>query len=283
MNFAAVAVIGAGRVGLSFARALHRAGHPVSVLTRREQRLPDPLEIASTRWGPILSTVTAALVAVPDDEIPGVAARIADLGVLNQRHVVLHLSGSLGRDALAPLEQSGAGLGSLHPLQSFADRDGDTPLRGVAAVLEGDNRAISVGRDLAMSIGMLPMAVDTARKPRYHAAAVFASNYLVTLTAMAEKLATEAGLTTARGLFLPIMRQTLLNLATHTPVDALTGPIRRGDVGTVRAHIDTLSGDDRELYLALARETLKLAEMQLTPDVVAEMRRVLSSSGAGPA
>jgi predicted short-subunit dehydrogenase-like oxidoreductase (DUF2520 family) len=277
VNLAAVAVIGGGRVGLSFARALHRAGHPVSVLTRREQRLPEPLELASTLWGPILSTVTAALVAVPDDEIPAVAARIANLGVLNQRHVVLHLSGSLGREALAPLEASGAGLGSLHPLQTFADRDGDTPLRGVAAVLEGDNRAISVGRDLAMSVGMLPMAVDTAQKSLYHAAAVFASNYLVTLTAMAEKLAAKAGLTTARGLFLPIMRQTLLNLATNTPGDALTGPIRRGDVGTVRAHLAALQGDERALYAALGRETLKLAAPHLSADVVAELEGLLGA------
>lgn len=280
MNLAAVAVIGGGRVGLSFARALHRAGHPVSVLTRREQRLPDPLEIASTRWGPILSTVTAALVAVPDDEIPGVAARIADIGVLNQRHVVLHLSGSLGRDALAPLEQSGAGLGSLHPLQSFADRDGDTPLRGVAAVLEGDNRAISVARDLAVSMGMLPMALESAHKTRYHAAAVMVSNYLVTLTAVAEKLAAGAGLTTARGLFLPLMRQTLLNLATHTPGDALSGPIRRGDVGTVRAHLATLEGEERELYVALGRETLTLAEPHLAAEVVAELRALLREAHA---
>ena len=275
MNLPAVAIVGAGRVGLSLARALLHSGHSVSVLTRREQRLPEPLEIASTRWGPIISTVSVVIIAVPDDQIPEVVDRIRELGVLGHRHVVIHLSGHLGRAVLEPLEQSGAGLGSMHPLQTFVDRDGGTPLRGVAAVLEGDLRAISVARDLAVSMGMLPMALDTAHKARYHAAAVMASNYLVTLTAVAEKLAAEAGLTTARGMFLPLMRQTLLNLATHTPADALSGPIRRGDVGTVRAHLAALEGEERELYVALGRETLTLAEPHLAAEVVAELRGLL--------
>lgn len=275
MTPAGAAVIGAGRAGKTVARALAVAGHPVAVLSRRLQALPAPLDATLTQWGPAISTVSVVILAVPDDRISEVAERLAHLGVITQRHTVLHLSGLLDRSALAALEPTGAGLGSLHPLQTFLGDDAPAMLRSVPAVLEGDIRAVSVGRDLAMSMGMVPIAVETGQKVRYHAAAVFASNYLVALTAVAERLARQAGLGEGRGLFLPLMRQTLINLTAETPAEALTGPIRRGDVGTVRAHLDALTGPERTLYLALGREALALAKPNLAAGQVAELARLL--------
>ena len=112
-------------------------------------------------------------------------------------------------------------------------------------------------------------------KPEYHAAAVFASNYVVVLAALAERLGREAGLDVSWRLFLPLMRQTIDDLGAHDPAATLTGPIRRGDVGTVRAHLAALPEPVRSLYAALGREALALARSQLDARTVEQLEDLL--------
>ena len=116
------------------------------------------------------------------------------------------------------------------------------------------------------------------RKPLYHAAAVFSSNYVVTLAAVAERLARDAGAGDASGqLFHALLANTVRNLEHQDPATALTGPIRRGDVGTVAAHLRVLSGSDRILYVALAREALRLARTSgLEEHEARQLERVLN-------
>lgn len=277
MTAPAIAVVGGGRVGLSLARALARSG-PVAVLSRGVRPLPAPLAPSTVAWEPALAAADVVLVAVPDDAIGAVALRLAQGGAVQARHAVLHTSGRQDRSALAALEASGASRGSFHPLQTLRDPEGSPEaLVGAPAVLEGDTRAVDMGRALAIRLQMAPaLEIPASGKPRYHAAAVFASNYLVVLADVAARLARGAGLEATAELFLPLMGRTLVHLGDGDPAAALTGPVRRGDVGTVEAHLAALDGEARALYLLLAREALALAEREgLDEERAAALRQVL--------
>ncbi len=256
-----IAVVGPGRVGLSLARALVASGATVAVLGREAAALPEPLEPASPVWEPILGASDIIVVAVPDDAIGDVALTLARGGAVGANHVVLHTSGLHDRSALAALAGSDAALGSWHPLQTFTNPAGNPELlAGAPAVIEGDARACDAGRMVSERLGMAPvLEIAADRKASYHAAAVFASNYVVVLADIAARLARDAtGTAWPQGLFLPLMRQTVDNLA-GGPIAALTGPVRRGDVGTIERHLRALEGQERVIYLALAREALRIA------------------------
>jgi predicted short-subunit dehydrogenase-like oxidoreductase (DUF2520 family) len=265
-----VAVIGAGRVGLTLARALVRSGRAVAVLGRHAEALPDPLETATLVWEPAIAVANLILVAVPDDAIGEVALNLARGGAVGPDHVVLHTSGIHDRTALAALYASRAALGSWHPLQTFARPLGEPEaLAGSPAVIEGDDRALAAGRELAAVLHLRPVIEIAAQeKARYHAAAVFASNYLVVLADIATRLARDAaGAAVPATVFLPLMRRTLANIGKE-PAAALTGPISRGDAGTIALHLGALPGPERVAYVALAREALALAiRSGLKPDL----------------
>jgi predicted short-subunit dehydrogenase-like oxidoreductase (DUF2520 family) len=224
------------------------------------------------------------LLAVPDGAVPSVAAELAADEVVAPRHVVLHLSGLLDRGALVPLASTGAALGSFHPLQTVSEpAAAPQRLRGAYAGIEGDERALAAGRGLAEALGMVAVPIPAAAKPAYHAGAAFAANYTTVLAAVAERVATAAGVPAevAARLYLPLIRGAAANLEIG-PAAALTGPVRRGDAGTVAAHLQALGGDDRALYLLLAREALRLAvEAGLSRDAAGAVAEVLDRSAAG--
>jgi len=264
-----IAIIGAGRMGRGLALALERAGQVVRSLGR--DRAPNATH-----------DVQLVLLAVPDGAIPAVAAELAREQAIGAEQVVLHLSGLLDRAALDALTATGAGLGSFHPLQTVADpATAPELLQGAYAGLEGDERALAAGERLATMLGMRPERLAPGAKPAYHAGAVIASNYLVALAAVAERLARRAGVTStdARSLYLPLMRGTLANLA-RGPASALTGPIRRGDEATVRRHLAALAPAERQLYRDLGLVTLELAREGGLPEAqAAAIERVLLEAG----
>jgi predicted short-subunit dehydrogenase-like oxidoreductase (DUF2520 family) len=127
-------------------------------------------------------------------------------------------------------------------------------------------------------LGLEPIALATGAKAAYHAGAVIASNYLVALAAMASRVAAAAGIPNALAdrMYLPLLLGTAENLAHVSPAEALTGPIRRGDLGTVRAHLEALTPEDRSLYARLGLETLAVARAAgLEPGRADAMERVL--------
>ncbi|HET7425456.1 MAG TPA: DUF2520 domain-containing protein [Gemmatimonadales bacterium] len=245
-----VAIIGAGRMGRGVSLALRVAGVPAALLGRDRG-------IEEVRGAALV------LVAVPDDAIGVVAAELARDRAVEPHHVVLHLSGALDRLALHALVDTGAALGSFHPLQSIADPEtAPSRLRGAYAGLEGDTRALEAGERLALALGMRAVRLAPGAKAAYHAGAVFASNYMVVLASAAAHLAERAGVPPgdAQALYLPLMAGTVANLA-QGPAGALTGPIRRGDAATVARHLSLLSGEDRELYRELGLRALELARL----------------------
>lgn len=247
--------------------ALALSGHVVSLVARTTHPVTPPLRLhRGTRDGAVRGA-EIVLLAVPDDAVTPLAGELADEDSISPGHVVLHLSGLLDREALAPLRGTGAALGSFHPLQTIADpATAAERLAGAYAGVEGDDRAAAAGEALAAALGMHPVRVSAMGKPAYHAGAVFAANFTTALAAVAERLARSAGIApeVARGLYLPLFRGAVVNLA-DGPVAALTGPVRRGDVRTIEAHLAVLGPEEARLYRLLAGEALALARQAGLP------------------
>jgi predicted short-subunit dehydrogenase-like oxidoreductase (DUF2520 family) len=255
-------------MGRGLGRALEAAGVPVRLLGR--QREPN-----DTRHAALV------LVATPDEAIGSVAGELARDGGVGREQVVLHVSGLLDRLALHALADTGAGLGSFHPLQSIADPEtAPERLAGASAGLEGDDRALQAGERLATTLRMRAVRLAPGGKTAYHAGAVFASNFVVVLAAVAQHLAHQAGVAASEvaDLYLPLRGGTMANLRLG-PAAALTGPIRRGDEATIRAHLAVLPPDQRRLYRDLGAEALKLARADgLEPGAAAAVERALAGA-----
>ena len=262
-----VGIIGPGRAGVGLALALARAGYLVRLYGRRKRVIPDPLELTvgaadaapTPAW---LAQAGVVILAVRDDAIRPLAEALARGGV-RPEHVVLHLSGAQGQEALGPLVPSRAALGSLHPLQTISDPErAPERLKGAWAAVEGMPRALDAAERIARALGMRPFRLTGKAKAIYHAGAVFASNYFVVVEAVAQRLLRHAGLSDAEAwqALRPLVEGTLENLLHQQPTDALTGPVVRGDDATIRRHLESLTKDDALLYRALGRVALELAE-----------------------
>lgn len=247
-----VAIIGPGRLGTGLARALGGGGWNVVVVGRNVQ----------AEWKAHLAGRPLVLIAVPDDAISEVATALAAAGAVGPDQVVLHTSGARDRGVLKALEGMAKGLGSFAPVQTVADpATAAERLRGAFAVLEGDPSAIAEGRRLADQLGMEKVELTAEAKVAYHAGAVLVANLGVALEAMAERVAAAGGVPAevARRIYLPLWEGMVANMAAMGAGPSLTGPVRRGDVDTVVRHLAVLRGSEREAYLALSREALRLA------------------------
>lgn len=241
------------------------------------------------------------LLAVPDGALPAVAAEVGRAlavaratappsGDAATPHlVVAHTSGATSVEVLAPCRSVGAAVLGFHPLQTFSDPlSGVARLRGCAvAVTTDDPRAAALAALVAAAIGAEPFTLADDDRALYHAAAVAASNYLVTLAFVAEGLFGLAGLPAGRALpaLLPLMQGAVDNLRAQGTVAALTGPLSRGDGGTVAAHLDALARDapeDAEVYRALGRATLPLlrARRELSAAAIDALDDLLSAPTA---
>ena len=261
-----VGVIGPGRAGVGLALALVQAGYTVRLHGRRKKAVPKPLELtvgAADEPPAWVAQAGVLILAVRDDAIFPLAEALARAEAVRADQVVLHLSGVLGQEALAPLVPSRAALGSLHPLQTISDpATAPARLEGTWAAVEGMPRAVQAAEGIAQELGMRPFRLSGKQKAIYHAGAVFASNYFVVVEAIAQRLLRHAGLsdTDAWQALRPLVEGTFENLTRQQPKDALTGPVARGDEATIRRHLESLTRDDALLYRALGRAALELAE-----------------------
>ncbi len=277
-------IIGAGAVGVAMAsllRSVPRAG-TLWVSGRRESppaheafRVPP---VVPYRQGitPPQPPPTSVLLAVPDRAIQEVASKLAESGL--PPLPILHTSGALGREPLQALADSGWSTGSLHPLVAVAaTKTGVSPLEGAWFALQADGPARQLGDEIVQIAGGSLLEIADDAKPVYHAAAVFASNYLVVLLAVAERLAASAGAdpADAREAFTTLAAGALASVKDLGPEKALTGPIARGDVETVQAHLSRLSASDRPLYSRLARAALEMSETGLPADAVRSLKALL--------
>jgi predicted short-subunit dehydrogenase-like oxidoreductase (DUF2520 family) len=228
--------------------------------------------------------------AVPDDEIYPVAARIAESMQGARRPgapqpLAIHSSGLGSIHLLKPLYEQGVRVLCLHPLQTFAGEPRAELLRDVpCAVTAHEERDLELGEQLAVRLGMKPFRLDDERKTLYHLSAVVGCNLLVALESEAKRLMDEAT-RDGQGLqHLSILLRTTMDnlLMSGDPAHALTGPVARGDVGTVRAHLRLLDRESPRLaatYRALSLEALTLAAPRLDDEQVATLRELLGTEG----
>ncbi len=285
-----VVIVGPGRMGLALGAALRQEAAVDRLIFhgRGHEPPPHPLFDAGPETGaeyrmgpyPLPSDTTVLVLAVPDSALGDVAYDVSTQGPAPAGCAALHLSGALSTDALAPLHAVGYAVGSMHPLQSVADpwSAGDR-LVGSAFAVAGEPGAVAAARRLIDGLGGRMLVIPPTKRALYHAAAVFASNYLVALLAVAVRLLQDAGVPAEDALpaILPLMRGTLENVEHLGVPAALTGPVARGDADTVRLHLARLSGEDRELYCALGRELLPLARAAgLDEHRVAELEGLLT-------
>ena len=266
-----VAIIGAGVLGTSLGILLRRAGYRVAAVCspnrRSAQEARDLIGEGDVVGDNGIAPMGADLVvlAVPDRAIPAVALEISAGGALKKGAVVTHLAGGLPANILSGVTAAGGLRGAMHPLQSFADVE--TAVRALPETyffLEGDPEAVEVLRSVVVALDGRPLTIGAADKALYHAGAVVASNFLVTLVEYAVGLLAAAGIQreTALDALLPLIRGTVANLGAVGLPDALTGPIARGDLGTVKRHLHALQkmpGDVARLYRHLARKTVEIA------------------------
>ncbi|MDA1194962.1 MAG: DUF2520 domain-containing protein [Planctomycetota bacterium] len=287
-----VAIIGAGVLGTSLGILLRRAGYEIAAVcspNRRSARVAATLIGAGDVVGDNgLAAMGADLVllAVPDRAIPSVAIEVSAGGALRRGAVVAHCAGGLPAGVLSGVTAAGGHRGAIHPLQSFADVD--TAVRMLPDTfffLEGDSEAVDVLRSVVIALDGRPVEIQGSNKAVYHAAASAASNFLVTLVDYAVTLLHHAGVPrdAALAALLPLIRGTVENLEAVGLPDALTGPIARGDIGTVKRHVralEKLPGDLVQTYRILARKTIGVAQAKGTID--ADAARQLLDILEGP-
>lgn len=257
-----VGIIGGGRVGCCLAEYLREAGVLAGLTAgsrAHSAQLAERFSLDCMTNAELWEAADVLLICVPDRVIGSVAAEIA-VQVKPAHKVVLHVSGSLGLEPLAPLARLGAHVGSLHPLQSFTG--GRTALAGVYMALAGDAEAQQAAQELVQLFGGKPFTVPDAERAAYHAAACLCSNYAVAIEALAAQLMARwtGSEESAWEALLPLFRGTAGNLMTaRVPGEALTGPIARGDVPTVAKHLAVLPKELLPVYCSLGLATTKLA------------------------
>jgi predicted short-subunit dehydrogenase-like oxidoreductase (DUF2520 family) len=263
-----VAVIGAGRVGTALAVRLLDAGHRIVAISGRAgtaDRAARYLPGVPIRPAPIAARgVEVVIIGTSDDLIEATASLLAGESAIGEGQTAIHLSGATSLGALSAPRVAGAEVLSVHPLQTFPDVDAALsriPGSGIAVTALSEAGYV-LGERLARDVGGRSFRLADEAKPLYHAAAVFASNYLVAITALADELFRDAGIPEPTEFFLPLQRATLDNVATMGPAAALTGPAIRGDAGTVAANLEALAKHAPEAvpaYVALADVALQLA------------------------
>lgn len=283
-----VGVIGAGRVGAVLAHALRAAGHEIVAAagesdasrTRAEQLLPGvPVEKPSE----VARRCELLLLTVPDDMLGNVVAMLSASGAISAGQVVVHTSGRHGLAVLEPAVAVGARPIALHPAMTFTGTTLDLPRLAdcVFGVTAGPGERELTER-LVADLGGRPMWVPEDRRTLYHAGLAHGANHLVTLVAEAIEILAAAGADDPAGTLRPLLTAALDN-ALAAGDAALTGPIVRGDVLTVQAHLADLAANAPQTlpsYLALARATLDRAvtDGRVLPIRAAKITAMLDAS-----
>ena len=285
-----LAFVGAGHVGAALAVAFARAGWQVTAVASRDDGrrarflglVPGARAFAEPQA--VLDDADLIFLTVPDDAIAGVAASLH----LYSGQALVHTSGALPAAVLAPAMAAGTSAGGFHPLVAFADHDQAVEdLAGSTVAVEGDGTLLPLLAELAESIGARPVTLPEGGKVAYHAAAMMAAGGLVGLLDAIASVARAAGLDerAAVAVYAPLARQALAN-AERMGIDAaLTGPLLRGDVGTLRTHLEALNehaADAVPLYVEVARREVAIAHRrgELDDERAAEIERLLA--GASP-
>ncbi|MCX7973491.1 MAG: DUF2520 domain-containing protein [Candidatus Aminicenantes bacterium] len=266
-----VIIIGAGKLGCSLGLALQASGYSIEAITclHHDSAVESGqiLKVSSFFNDPELALGSGNIIFLcpPDSQIKPLVRRLAKKKVDWSRYLVYHTSGLLSSAVLYPLKKQGAKVASFHPIQSFACKQ--TPpshWKGIFITLEGDEEAIAEARKIIRTIGAHPLLIDQKNKPLYHAACSLASNHFISLFSLAVEILKEAGFEELQAIktLKPLVHGTWKNLKLTCPGLALTGPIVRGDLMTIRQHLEALQDFPLALkiYQQLSLVALSIAE-----------------------
>jgi predicted short-subunit dehydrogenase-like oxidoreductase (DUF2520 family) len=282
-----IGIVGAGAVGRALGVALQRAGWPVAAIASRDAGRREafqhlvPGARAFAEATAIVDETELIILCVPDDAIAALAGELR----LYSGQAIIHTSGVLGSEVLAAAMAAGTQAGGFHPLVAFTDTERSVEaLHGAAIAIEGDEQLASLLGEMAEDLGAMPVRLLPGTKPAYHAAAVLAAGGFVALLDAIAELGRVAGLDEAGSLAVygRLVEQTLGNARALGIRAALTGPMTRGDVGTLAAHLAALRAHAPavlDLYLAVAEREIQLGTERgaLAPEAALAMRQLLAS------
>jgi predicted short-subunit dehydrogenase-like oxidoreductase (DUF2520 family) len=280
-----VGVIGPGRAGAPLAAALARAGHPVvgahAVSQRSRRRVARFLPgVPIVDTAQVMAEADLVLLTVPDDVLDDLVSGLAGTGTVTPGQFIVHASGRYGVAVLEPVTQLGALPMALHPVMTFTGGPADLDrLSGCPFGVTAPRVLRPVAEALVVEMGGDPMWVPEDARPLYHAALANGANHLVTLVAQTLDLLAGAGVERPAALVRPLLSAALDNVL-EMGDEALTGPVARGDAGTVSAHLEALSRaapEARAAYVAMARLTADraLAAGRLDPATAESLLDVL--------
>lgn len=282
-----ITFVGAGALASGMAVALHEAGYSIrEILVRR--KTPYAIVLAQKVGACICKldqeiTADVVWIAVSDEAISNCAQQLAERGNWKGK-IALHSSGALASSELAPLKKSGATIASVHPMMSFVASSTNTNLAGVYFAAEGDAKAIGTVKSVVAALGGKFISLQSSRKALYHAFGSIIAPLIVSELAAAESVAQRAGIASkdARAVMRPIVTKVIENYLQHGADKALSGPLQRGDAGTVSLHVNALSktpewGVYRELSM-YALEKLAVKNWKALKKVVADGSRIKRNS-----
>jgi predicted short-subunit dehydrogenase-like oxidoreductase (DUF2520 family) len=287
-----VGVIGAGRVGAVLAHALRAAGFEITAISgesdasraRAAALLPG---VPIAKPSAVARSCDILLLTVPDDMLANVATVLSDAGALRPGQYVVHTSGRHGVGVLAPVARVGARPMAIHPAMTFTGTEVDVDrLDGCVFGVTAEATERTAADELVAALGGRPMWIPEDKRTLYHASLAHGANHLVTLVAQAMELLRAAGVED-QGLFSADTLRPLLTAALDNALAAgdaaLTGPIVRGDVNTVRAHVREVEANAPHTlpsYVAMARATLDrvVTDGRVLPIRAAAIRRVLDDA-----
>lgn len=282
------AIIGCGRVGTALAKYLAKCGYASTGLASKSlasaKRIADligALGFSNILWE-AAKKADIVFITTPDGAIKSVCDIISKMNGFKSGSVVLHCSGALSSTELTSAKTCGAYIGSMHPLQSFASTEYEfNPFSGIVTSVEGDREAVEAAKNVTEDLGSHCVTIKTEAKMLYHASAVVASNYLVTLLDLSFSLIELAGVTgedALRGLK-PLIEGTISNVEKMGIRNALTGPIARGDVRTIEKHLSEIGSKTPRLlsiYRTLGLYTVEIAKAKgaLSDPVIEAMKKL---------
>ena len=267
-----IVFIGGGRAGTSFAKVLQETTNfhikAITCLTEKEAedsaKFIGNVEYIGTDNKKALEYGNIIFITTPDDVIKKVADKIAIESNLKNKYV-FHISGSLSSDILENCKSKEAYIGSIHPLQSMPSFEkGAENIKKAYFCIEGDTNAVQMAQEIIASVNNQFFTIDSHLKGLYHAAAVFASNYINATCFEAFSIFNQLGIEqdTIEEIIKPLIRGTVNNIEELGITVSLTGPISRGDINTIKNHLNSFSKYRKEalpIYKELAKKTVEIA------------------------
>jgi predicted short-subunit dehydrogenase-like oxidoreductase (DUF2520 family) len=268
------AIIGTGMVGTAIGFLLKKAGYKVIAIADNspaalKRALPYTGGKAFRNSRKALDKADCILITTPDDGISSACQEIALCPAMKGKFV-FHMSGAGDLDLLESAKKAGAAVASIHPLQSFSSIDQAIKnIPGSYFGITADKKSQPPAKKIVRDLGGIPLLIASDQKPLYHAAACFASNYLVSLMNVVESIYRAIGLNEkdAKKAYLPLVYGSLKNIENSGSIHSLTGPIVRGDFGTIKKHISAINKklpQYSSLYSSLGLITVKVAQQKGT-------------------